>query len=445
VTRTRILPKKQHLEDIVLTLLACEILVPRIDLGSGLLTLDDVIPLFAGALGVVWVLRSGRFPRRIVVFLLLIWSIIGFLTASRNTASAQEFVGSFAKGAMRPLNSLFILVLVYGLTRQRPYRVTHTIDWIVRVGTVEGAFAVIAYTLGWVLNRPIPGLKPIPPSSAVSSLVPGRFVGTTNTASNFVGAYFLMVIPLTLAVALTTEKGSARRRYRVAIVLQLFGLVVTFTRASFLALVLVLLCMLVLLRKKRLLRTYLAIGSIFGLIIVWAAPQYILRFTVDRTGRLGRWAAGLRMMIDHPILGVGFNRFMPVALMNQERYPTTYNPHNAYIMLGAEGGIGMLLVGIGLAVFYLLDLHRAFRRNTSPRGRVLLAGLLAGAAGFLLQNLTNDLLYLPHLTTYFWLYYALGMNMPGTRPFPVPLRARDISDVSSQAYARSSNWPDCDE
>jgi O-antigen ligase len=118
------------------------------------------------------------------------------------------------------------------------------------------------------------------------------------------------------------------------------------------------------------------------------------------------------MMLDYPILGVGFGRFLDVVALHPDKYPTRFNPHNAYIMLGAEGGVGLLLIGIALAFFILIGIYRAFKSTQSTQGRIILAGILAGSTGFLLQNLTNDLLYLPHLTTYFWFFYALAMNVP---------------------------------
>ena len=64
---------------LILTLLACEILVPRLGFGQGLFTLDDIIPLAAGIMGFILVLRTRRLPKHGMVLLLLAWSFLAFL------------------------------------------------------------------------------------------------------------------------------------------------------------------------------------------------------------------------------------------------------------------------------------------------------------------------------------------------------------------------------
>ena len=101
-TTGRILPR------VILALLACEILVPRISLGPAMFTLDDVIPLLVGALGMLELLRFGKVPKYSLIFLLLMWSILGSLATLQHISSSQGFWGSLAKGAIRPFNSFLL-------------------------------------------------------------------------------------------------------------------------------------------------------------------------------------------------------------------------------------------------------------------------------------------------------------------------------------------------
>ncbi len=73
--------------------------------------------------------------------------------------------------------------------------------------------------------------------------------------------------------------------------------------------------------------------------------------------RIEAWKGGLRMMADHPILGVG--------LQNFEVFIKQYNPaavnlvaHNTYIQLGAETGIMTVVIYILIMFTSFLTLHK---------------------------------------------------------------------------------------
>lgn len=397
------------LPHLLLALLACTILVPRA--GRMVLNPDDAIPLLAALLGLMLVLKQGRIPRLAAIPLLLIWCGAGLLSATQTATSPTAFLTALAKGSLRALNSIFLFVLVLQLTYRKPERVAFAVRWIVRVSVVLGLLAVLLYAAGTLTGGSLPGLDPIARSSSVArTAVPGRFSGPAD-AANFAAAFFLMTIPLTVVQLLGSERRTGRGWYALGLGLQLFGLVVTFTRASVILLVLLLGLLLVLLRRWRLLRVCLLVGLVLALVIAIFIPEYLLRFTEDSTGRLNLWTAGLRMMADYPLFGVGFGNFLSVARANPARYPAHFNPHNSFIMLGAEGGVLVLVSAVLLAVFSLAQAWQAFRRAATPEERLLTAGLLAGMVGFWLQNMTNDLLLLPKISTYFWLYYALAISL----------------------------------
>lgn len=62
----------------------------------------------------------------------------------------------------------------------------------------------------------------------------------------------------------------------------------------------------------------------------------------DRTGRLELWKSGLSMMLANPLLGVGVGQFGPANFMHGNGVYLT--AHNTYIQVGAEMGLGALVV-----------------------------------------------------------------------------------------------------
>jgi O-antigen ligase len=122
--------------------------------------------------------------------------------------------------------------------------------------------------------------------------------------------------------------------------------------------------------------------------------------------RLRIWKAGLRMFIDHPILGVGAGQF-------QTAYGTTYagkqhvawmNPHNLFLQVACELG----LVGLIIFIYFLVQIVKQIR-NLPPRQSSPLVELnyqMASACGAMLIALiavsfVSHTLYRPY-------WYFLG-------------------------------------
>jgi O-antigen ligase len=79
--------------------------------------------------------------------------------------------------------------------------------------------------------------------------------------------------------------------------------------------------------------------------------------------RTATWQAGLLMMKDHPVLGIGLGNFKPlVGDYEPPDHFVDHIAHNAYIEIGAEMGIPALLIFLGILV-------SSFRTLSSIRGR----------------------------------------------------------------------------
>lgn len=131
--------------------------------------------------------------------------------------------------------------------------------------------------------------------------------------------------------------------------------------------------------------------------------------------RLDYWKAGLRMIEDHPILGVGYFNFAPVYA-EHGRFKLWHGkaqlPHNIFIQVGTDSGL------IGLGVFLMLiyrnlkvakDIRRACAENEeSPAFAPGLArGLIITTWGFVIAGQFNTVAYYPFL----WINLALTVSL----------------------------------
>lgn len=178
---------------------------------------------------------------------------------------------------------------------------------------------------------------------------------------NGLGLFFAVCVPLAFHVY-RDRRGGARLAGLAALAGTLLGLICTFSRGSWLAVLAGTLILIFARAGRTVLRVWL-FTAVFA-VLVDVGTGGILRDTVERT--IGDWVieqrlalqlAGILMFIDHPILGVGPGGYAE----NLDRYgaqiPQLFDylptPHNAYVQMAAETGtLGLiafvLFLGAGL-------------------------------------------------------------------------------------------------
>ena len=171
------------------------------------------------------------------------------------------------------------------------------------------------------------------------------------------------------------------------------GLVLTFSRMSWVAAVAGL-ALAVLLRPKgtraRLAGGLALLGGLAIVIAVAAAgPTLRTRYDSifhptaanvstangDRT-RQQLWKAALDVAVQHPIAGVGFDKLAPELATHVADVSILSHAHSTYLQLAAEGG---LVLGIGALTLFAIALGRDLRKGlrTSPLAAGLAGSILA--------------------------------------------------------------------
>jgi O-antigen ligase len=139
--------------------------------------------------------------------------------------------------------------------------------------------------------------------------------------------------------------------------------------------------------------------------------------------RLTYWHDGLKIMKDHPILGVGFNNWLPYYW----RYynPNGEVPHNIFIQAGSElGYTGLLaLLALMFGTFYTNWKTRRLARHLGEWGlffRSTAFGLDAALVGFAVPGFFVTVLYYP----FFWVNLGLtaALHLVTWRHFGVQRR-----------------------
>ena len=129
--------------------------------------------------------------------------------------------------------------------------------------------------------------------------------------------------------------------------------------------------------------------------------------------RFDTWKTGIGMMADHPIKGVGLGAFryeyiMRAYMSSDIKTKISLFSHNAYIQIGAEGGIPMLILFIMIIVFSWFDLAKS-EKLFLKKGDMLFAGLCLSLRLGLLGYIVCAIFLTQAFLTMFWIVLPLAV------------------------------------
>jgi len=301
--------------------------------------------------------------RLFVVFYLL--AALSFLTTSLPTdlrfspfLSYTSFLGLF----------FITLTVVDSVNRFR---------WVLLVAIGSVAFASLYVLREWQKFH-----------SVYRDFRPGWVVGDPN----YFTVSALVVIPLAFYLLIERRPLWERAFCLGSLIVSLLAVMVAASRGGFLGLLAA--CTFIVWRSRQRVRYLVVMASLLLPIALIAPASPVKRLLHPVHGdneaeqrRLVVWAAGLRMIGEHPLAGVGLGNFKPIVSEYegpQEDVETV--AHNAYIDIAAEMGLPALLVFLGVVYFSFRNLGRTSRWATEHSPMLLRQGALGLQAGLLASS-----------------------------------------------------------
>jgi O-antigen ligase len=346
-------------------------------------------------------LRFGGLEALVLLFVLL--GSVSALTAWPHADGMGEMLQRY-RGWLAPILYFFI---ARGLVRNR--------EGLQAVLRTLAAVAVLVGALTW-----FEGIQ----RGSRGSIEAARVEGLMRQA-NQMGAFLVYYGAATLAVGFS-ERGPLRYFFLGGYAIAARAMLFTFSRAAYLSLASG--STLIALLHNPLL---LVAGGALGTVAVAVNPNLIpgsirARFeqTNEGTGlegenaqldkssayRLILWTAGLRMVQEHPFVGVGLGRFSQVVGSYTDVTPSKNDPndaHNAYLLVAAEMGVPAFLTMLALLLTLAAAAVRVYYRRGPPADRAAALAFVGCWGALLVSCMLGSRFGDEALISYFWILGAL--------------------------------------
>lgn len=423
--------RRVSVEQAAIVLLLGSVLVPysAIPPVGGLVTADDVV--FGTGVALVAVSMWQR--RRAIRMPLLVWPLLALAGWSTFVwAIGDRGLGPLLRGPVRLF--LYALIVMAALSWFRDRTLSRfVIDVLVLVALVEAVFAVFSYYAPFEVAGRYIGIEPIRSYDPIYEAAPGRAVGTLGLASNFLGAYFL--IPAAAVLGLGSRSRSRRElaAWSTIYLVLFWAMVLSFTRASFVAAVLAAAGYFLWTRRARMMPV-VAVAIIGALVFTPFASRFQLG-----NDRLRLAQEAVQVIGEHPVVGIGPGEYVPETGATTTAPPATgiaeppeneepvrvTTPHNSFLLFAGELGIvgGVLALLAALLPFLAAVAVRRDRRD------LLVVAVGAGLGAFLLQTLSNNLLHIPVVTVQFWIASAWAVVAAAEAGGRLAGRLLDVAEI----------------
>lgn len=222
---------------------------------------------------------------------------------------------------------------------------------------------------------------------------------------NFSGGF--LTIAFAIAAALFLDK--TRKIYLLTAAIIFLGIVLTFSRSSYIAL-LVVLTTIGLLKSPKLFLGFLTLFITSAFFVPQIKARIIGAAEIDDTAqaRIQSWSNAITIFSKNPTLGVGFNTYRYA----QEKYGffTDDNPQGGHSGAGSDSSILLVLattgvLGIAVYTFFLLEIGHTFAKGAQTNAFHL--GSLAAFLGLLVHSQFVNSLFFPQIMLVLW--FLLGL------------------------------------
>ena len=237
------------------------------------------------------------------------------------------------------------------------------------------------------------------------------------TTPNMLAGYLSLLIPVSIGMFFAEKNMKRKAYYGIVIVCMGLSLLFTLSRSGWIFCFCALLFYVWIKNRKLVVPTLICMGVLFVLAIIFMlsvanrilylfSPSYYASSSTG--GRIYRALEGYRLFLQNPLFGMGLGQFGgSVALSHNLN--NTFSMDNYYIKTAVEMGLVGLIALLALLYNTFILCYRAVAKIVDIEQRNWAMGILSGLVCVILYNLTENMLEIPLLSTYFWMFAGIIM------------------------------------
>ena len=268
---------------------------------------------------------------------------------------------------------------------------------------ILSSFGIVQYFTGFGLDKAFKQAIELGGSIRIAS---------TLFNPNAYGAYLVLIIFPIIMLSIYEKEKNKKIVYILLSILLISNLLLTYSRNAVLGFAIGLLVLTLIYSIKLI----FAFGG-FGILICFI-PSVFQRFKgmaslSQDDPRVKLWKTALKMIKDHPILGVGngnfvtrYNQYIYKYKDLQYYYYRSYPSHNSYLKVESELGIIGIVSFLGILATALFRIKKLYSTTKDLFHKPFYIGAMASMTAFLFMNLSDNLFFVPKVTTYFWILLA---------------------------------------
>jgi O-antigen ligase len=302
---------------------------------------------------------------------------------------------------------------------------------------ITGALTAVLALAQYLDPKLTPGMNGIGPE------ITTRVVGTFYN-SNFYAEYLILVIGVIVAL-LFTEGVLGRVIAALSGVIVSVALLLTYTRGSWIGIVVGLVIVVIIVDMRYLL--LVAAAGAAGILLV---PGVTARLSQSQSNqgsaqfRVGLWKVAGEAMRTHPVFGDGpgnfYGAYREVITVHPELFAgyLFFGAHNAYFELTAEIGIlGGLAYFVLTLLFATRGLYIATREGVDHDTKFIALGLSAGLIAFVVNSFTSDTFQHPQSGLFFWILAGVVAGL-GASLWQAPIRSDESAGLGTEGLVGGS-------
>ncbi|QAA32016.1 O-antigen ligase family protein [Clostridium manihotivorum] len=239
-------------------------------------------------------------------------------------------------------------------------------------------------------------------------------VQSTLDNPNTLGAFqVLMLFPLISITRAENKSVVFKVLSIVTSVMCFINLIMSMSRSAMMGFAIGLV-LLLLLFGKRLLLILIPVAG-----IILAIPSSISRIkqitdSNQNESRIRIWNSAIKMIKEQPYFGVGNGNFIVKYPKYTKLYPQfkeqgvdVFPSHNSYLKIASELGIVGELSFWLIIIFILREAAHFMKNKSQTLTSYFIEGFLVGLIPFLFMNCFDNILFVPKVSTFFWIMVAM--------------------------------------